>query len=728
MARALLLAAAAAAAAAAAPAAALNLTVSCGAPIAPLEHVWRSCGYSPAQAALRPDGVENTLRIGATPRRGIGQVRIHFLLDLLTVTGFYNDSGTVTGFRLLYDWAQLDFLLDTLVASRLSPGFELMGSPSGFPQLPQSFWAPWANNFKVQPNQTLGMWRQLVGDVVLHCAARFGVDEVAAWNWESWNEPDVGWGWPKPLSPGMPEFAAYGLHYDAGAAGIADAEAALGAGVALRFGGPASCCTPADSDVLAWVLAHAAAGRNAWTGAPARLDFLSIHFKGKGTSELVAAQALGAFTWMRTPGNVPDGPGRARLLNTPFFNDESDPLVGWLVPQPWRADARYAAIIPKIINQHLLQVADNGTAAGAPLNNPLGLLSNDNGFMTQDGSAGFEQRTLLARFADLPAGRFGFVRKPGLAVMALLSKLGDSRVDVAGAPGAAAVAGSPTGVIASVAAPSAAQPFAQVAVLVYNSNDTEDGGGGGAGAVGVAVSLADAPFAPGDELALVHWRIDDAVSATAYAVWTAAGSPALPSSELLLAMRAVDGLVPLAPPARFTMPPDGAGAPLVLPGGAFSLPLPGVSLLHVVGRAAGSGAPLAAPGGLRAYVKPPAASLLDAAAHTEVLVLWDCDGPRGGGGGGSGSGNSSDASAPSQATLGYEVQVSTAGPGGPWAVAQAGAAGDCTCAFAHAAGPAAGGPWPALALWYRVAALDYWGGLGGWAAPARAVAWPGGGV
>jgi hypothetical protein len=35
----------------------------------------------------------------------------------------------------------------------------------------------WANNFKVQPNQTLGMWRQLVGDVALHYAGRHGVAE-----------------------------------------------------------------------------------------------------------------------------------------------------------------------------------------------------------------------------------------------------------------------------------------------------------------------------------------------------------------------------------------------------------------------------------------------------------------------------------------------------------------------------------------------------------------------
>jgi hypothetical protein len=33
-------------------------------------------------------------------------------------------------------------------------------------------------------------------------------------------------------------------------------------------------------------------------------------------------------------------------------NDEGDPKVGWSHLYDWRADERYAAMVPKAINQH----------------------------------------------------------------------------------------------------------------------------------------------------------------------------------------------------------------------------------------------------------------------------------------------------------------------------------------------------------------------------------------
>ena len=147
---------------ASAASAALNVSVDCATPAGPLPHFWRSCGYSPAQAALRLDGLENTARIGSLPRRAVAQARIHFLLDLIIVTGFLPSATEPSGYQLLYDWNLLDFLCDTLVANNLSPGFELFGSPSGFPTLPTAFWAGWENNFKVTATQALQMFRTLV--------------------------------------------------------------------------------------------------------------------------------------------------------------------------------------------------------------------------------------------------------------------------------------------------------------------------------------------------------------------------------------------------------------------------------------------------------------------------------------------------------------------------------------------------------------------------------------
>ena len=361
-----------------------------------LPHFWRSCGYSPAEVALRLDGTENTARIGSLPAQAIAQVRIHFLLDLVIVTGFLPSPSAPSGYQLMYNWVMLDYVLDSLVANNLKPGFEIFGSPMGFPPVPQSFWSGWANNFKVTGNQTCQLFRTLVTDVIVRYANRYG-PQVSQWNFELWNEPDSGWGWTDLKNETIA--AAYLAHWDAVAAGVADAEAATG--LKLVLGGPGAGKYPGVSPLLPWVFGHLDNGTNIWTGAPPRLDFLSIHYKGVNTSWKISDLALAGFTWMREPGHA--GPRAAAL---PFYNDEADPLVSWMIPLAWRADARYGAIIPKVINQHVLRILDNTTN-----NNPLGLLSNDNGFMNADGYNGFEQRTLLARFSDPSTGRYAFVRK-----------------------------------------------------------------------------------------------------------------------------------------------------------------------------------------------------------------------------------------------------------------------------------------------------------------------------
>jgi L-iduronidase len=181
-------------AAVAAVAAALNVTVDCAASGGggTLPHFWRSCGYTPGEFALRPDDLENTVWAGSIPRRGLEQVRIHYLLDLLVVTGWQPDAAQPSGWALTYGFGMLDFALDWLVGNRLSPGFELMGSPVGFPFMPTSSYEPWNGNVAVQPAQTLAMWRTLVRDILLRYARRYGAAEVAAWRLASWNEPSCG--------------------------------------------------------------------------------------------------------------------------------------------------------------------------------------------------------------------------------------------------------------------------------------------------------------------------------------------------------------------------------------------------------------------------------------------------------------------------------------------------------------------------------------------------------
>ena len=114
------------------------------------------------------------------------------------------------------------------------------------------------------PDQ-LRAWRDLVAELAARCVRRYGRDEVRAWLFETWNEPDLPfWRWGER-----------GLlnHFDACRAGLDAVDPAL------RLGGPATARTL--SPLFKAFLAHCDGGASALTGEPAgRLDFVSVHEKG----------------------------------------------------------------------------------------------------------------------------------------------------------------------------------------------------------------------------------------------------------------------------------------------------------------------------------------------------------------------------------------------------------------------------------------------------------------
>ncbi|ELK24413.1 Alpha-L-iduronidase [Myotis davidii] len=67
----------------------------------------------------------NLAYVGAVPHGGIEQVRTHWLLELVT-------ASRSAGPGLSYNFTHLDGYLDLLRENELLPGFELMGSPSGY--------------------------------------------------------------------------------------------------------------------------------------------------------------------------------------------------------------------------------------------------------------------------------------------------------------------------------------------------------------------------------------------------------------------------------------------------------------------------------------------------------------------------------------------------------------------------------------------------------------------
>ncbi len=492
----------------------------------------------------------------------------------------------------------------------------------------------------------------------------------------------AGWGWPDSKACDLASniTASFGGYWDASAAGVADAEAATNA--TLFFGGTASGRAAGDPCYLPYMLNHAASSRNRFTGAPVRWDYITAHVKGQSTSYVTVLGEWGVSALIRRNATwLAAGLGRLAVSN-----DEGDPMVGWETPEDWRGDARYGAIIPKMVNQHLRAIHDNGTA-----NNPLGWLSFDGAFMNGvgDNYTGFGERTMTARFGGpfQGASPFAFVRKSGLAAFHLLARLPGARCAVA-APAAAAPLSDNFGALAAFDAAGGGD----LAVLVYNSADC---GSDAAPALAPAISVAASALAPSPAdgtVVAVPFALDDAPSRSPRAAWAAMGSPPLPSAAQLRALwEAAAGMgAPAGPPAPLAV---GAGGAFALP--AAAVPLPGALLWYVADK---RGAPAAPPPPMapEAFLKAANASLLGAGAR-EVLLRWDCSGA-------------------ARSVLGYDIQFSEGGAGGPWATVNAPPfPQDSMCVFSHA---------PQREGAYRLAAVDAWGRKGAYSAPVGTKPWP----
>lgn len=458
--------------------------VDCSRDAGEFRHFWRSTGFTPAQRLFDSDMRQNIVYIGSIPNGGIRYVRVHRMLELVTV------SGIASG-KPAYDWSKLDSALDFFHENGLMPVFELMGIPGGA----QEFFT----NF--QETAQILAWKSFVTSLARHYIERYGKDEVRSWIFETWNEPNLKMYWPF----GQEAFHNY---YDACSEGLREADGAL------TFGGPGSA--GGFGGFLKRFIAHCDTGTNCVTGETGvRLDFISVHVKGtgaeKGCLDRILTGEIGEETIIRyVRENHP------RFARTPFANTECDPIVGWnAAGRFWHGMPFYAAWTCASIEQHVSRLVDR-------LGVNYLLLSNDNGFVHA-----WDRRTLMARHGGQQA--FDLVKKPVFNVMALLSLLGDRRL------AAQSRSSVPVGVLATRRGDS------QVAVLLFNHDESTIASDTSAR---VELRLRGLPF---DEAVAVHYRIDE-LHGNPYRVWKRYGSPERPSQTQLAAMRREQELAMLGTP------------------------------------------------------------------------------------------------------------------------------------------------------------------------------------
>uniref|UniRef100_A0A3B3ZAQ1 Uncharacterized protein n=1 Tax=Periophthalmus magnuspinnatus TaxID=409849 RepID=A0A3B3ZAQ1_9GOBI len=453
-------------------------TVDVSEPVGELKHFWGSTGFPPlphTQAEhydLSIDQRLNLAYVGSVPHGGLQQVRIHWMLELVSAK---------LGGEVHYNFTKLDQLIDLLWTNGLRP-FELMGSVSNF-----------FTDF--EDKSQVVEWRNLIYQIAKRYII-YGLGVVSQWNFETWNEPN------NHDFDNVTVSIQFLNYYDACSEGL------HAASPLLKFGGPGDSCHTSPHSPYCWaMLQHCYNGTNFFTGEKGvRLDYIALHKKGGGYSLPILQQEI------QTVGEIHKRFPKFQSL--PIYNDEADPLVGWSRPQEWRADVTYAAMV--VIKQHqdLLLLNPNNTINYT-------LLSNDNAFLSYHPHQ-FTQRTLTARFQvnNTQPPHVQMIRKPVLTVMGLLALL-DTEVLSQASPSSETL-----GVIASTHKPAVSwgSDSWQTSVLVYNSDDNQTS----TSADDVTVAIKSVP-----KLKLVYstFYIDNN-STNSYKLWQSMGSPDFPVNGL----------------------------------------------------------------------------------------------------------------------------------------------------------------------------------------------------
>jgi hypothetical protein len=247
-------------------------------------------------------------------------------------SGFWRGRGL--------NFSGLDFAMDQLTDLGLNPGFELMGNPGNAMDRSDRLFTNFSDAAQIEG------WRTLVATIAARYVARYGLDVVRKWRFESWNEPD---GECKNMLAAniacTPDsFLAY---FDGSLAGLRSVDEQL------LFGGPAS---DGADQFLFNLIAHctnktAAAAATTYTNtstststsissgtassaACGRIDFLNVHKKGDQSTAAITTQELPVA--LLTKGLVRG----TSLESAAWGNDEADPKVHWSSYYTWQADSR----------------------------------------------------------------------------------------------------------------------------------------------------------------------------------------------------------------------------------------------------------------------------------------------------------------------------------------------------------------------------------------------------
>ncbi|MGB7556696.1 MAG: glycosyl hydrolase family 39 [Candidatus Korobacteraceae bacterium] len=226
-----------------------TIAIDAAGPTHPFPHFWEQMfGSGRAILSLR-ESYRRDLR-WVREITGFRYVRFHAILD--DEVGIYGEDKQG---RPVYNFSYVDQIYDGLLANNVKPFVELSFMPYKLAarQDLQSFWY----HPNVSPAKDYAKWDDMITQLMKHLVDRYGIDEVANWYFEVWNEPNLDF-WS-----GTPRQETYFELYDHTARDI------KAVSPRLRVGGPATA-------QAAWVDAMIKHAKQTHV----LIDFVSTHVYG----------------------------------------------------------------------------------------------------------------------------------------------------------------------------------------------------------------------------------------------------------------------------------------------------------------------------------------------------------------------------------------------------------------------------------------------------------------
>ncbi len=247
----------------AAAAAKVEVTVNAGVPTGPLRRPWRTVGSEHLSLLLR--GVDQRgFDVGAELAQAFAIARSELGAERVRAHGIFLDELGVYRNGAL-DFTGVDRVYDKLRQLGLRPLVELSFMPRDLAADPSATIFHYGGI--VSPPRDWAEWRRLVATFASHLVERYGLDEVAEWGFEVWNEPNLEAFWASDQS-------GYFRLYEESARALKSVNSRL------QVGGPATAAAGWIQD-----FAEFAVGRRL------PVDFLSTHTYGNLPLDVSATAA-----------------------------------------------------------------------------------------------------------------------------------------------------------------------------------------------------------------------------------------------------------------------------------------------------------------------------------------------------------------------------------------------------------------------------------------------------